>query len=226
MLREGFKRMDMVKIIKSSKPHLVGMVGQIAEITRTHVVLDIGEELIPVCVDIEDIEKVYSKPEFKKSEPFELKKGMMVKFYKYTEPKIIDLVDENKVWSEGDFVYKDEIDLESTIKLNGIDLEKEKKELKLDSGKLRYDLLPFEQLEEIVKVLTYGANKYAPNNWKLVQEPIDRYKAATLRHLSAYMQGEELDQESGLPHLAHAGTNILFLLSFVQFPDPEVLKVV
>ena len=103
-----------------------------------------------------------------------------------------------------------------------------KKGLKLDDGKLRYDLLPFEQLEEIVKVLTYGANKYEPNNWKLVQEPIDRYKAATLRHLSAYMQCEELDQESGLHHLAHAGTNILFLLSFekykIKFEDDEYLE--
>ena len=88
------------------------------------------------------------------------------------------------------------------------------KGLKLDNGKLRFDLLPFDSVEKIVEVLTYGANKYAPNNWRKVDNPIERYKAATFRHLSAYMQGEYLDKESGLPHLAHAGANILFLINF------------
>jgi hypothetical protein len=87
--------------------------------------------------------------------------------------------------------------------------------LKHDGGKTRYDLVPFDALEQIAKVLTYGAAKYGPNNWRhVVNEPgQNRYLAAILRHVSAYARGEIVDQESGLPHLAHAACSCLFLLS-------------
>jgi hypothetical protein len=83
-----------------------------------------------------------------------------------------------------------------------------------DSSKIRMDLLPFDSLEEISKVLTFGAKKYAPNNWKFVENPVERYEAAMLRHISAYKQGELLDSETGLPHLAHAACCLMFLISF------------
>ena len=82
--------------------------------------------------------------------------------------------------------------------------------LKLDSEKPRWELLPLKTVEDIVKVMTYGAKKYAPNNWKLV-EPKERYLAAALRHITAWQSGEIIDPESGLPHLAHALTSLLFL---------------
>jgi hypothetical protein len=43
----------------------------------------------------------------------------------------------------------------------------------------------------------------------------ERYKEALARHVIAYLEGEDLDsgpEGSGLPHLAHAGINVLFLL--------------
>jgi hypothetical protein len=83
---------------------------------------------------------------------------------------------------------------------------------KFDTGKLRWDLLPLDCIEEVVKILTFGANKYGPNNWQGVEE--DRYFAALMRHLSASRQGEMNDSESGLSHLSHAMCNILFLLWF------------
>ena len=89
-------------------------------------------------------------------------------------------------------------------------------EVKKDKGKLRYDLVPFHALDEIAKVLTYGQEKYPEpeNNWFVVSKPKDlkRYKAAVLRHMSRVMQGEELDDESGLRHLAHIATNCLFIM--------------
>lgn len=85
---------------------------------------------------------------------------------------------------------------------------------KYDSDKVRMDLLPFDSLEEIAKVLTFGAKKYGENNWKLVDNPLIRYEAALLRHITAYKNGELLDQETGLPHLAHAGCCLLFMISF------------
>lgn len=83
---------------------------------------------------------------------------------------------------------------------------------KFDDGKLRFDLLPEGALEEIVKVLGYGARKYAPDNWKKVPDARRRYFAAAMRHIMAWHSGEEKDPESGLSHLAHAGCCILFLL--------------
>lgn len=85
---------------------------------------------------------------------------------------------------------------------------------KYDGGKPRWDLLPLSTIEEVVKVLTFGANKYGDNNWQLVNEAQKRYFAALLRHLTAYQRGEKVDSESGLSHLAHAATNLVFLLHF------------
>lgn len=83
-----------------------------------------------------------------------------------------------------------------------------------DLGKLRYDLLPPNALREVVKVLTYGAAKYAPDNWQVVDDAKARYTAALMRHFEAWRDGETLDPDSRLPHLAHAACNALFLLWF------------
>lgn len=85
---------------------------------------------------------------------------------------------------------------------------------KYDQGKLRWDLMPPE-IEEVVKVLTYGASKYDDRNW---EKGINygRLIAATLRHLWAWIRGERNDPETGLHHLAHANCDILFLLTYEQ----------
>ena len=86
---------------------------------------------------------------------------------------------------------------------------------KYDAGKPRMDLVlrGFPQgLLEVAKVLTFGANKYAAHAWKNVPNAVSRYEAALLRHLIAHSKGEVVDPESGLPHLAHAACNMMFLL--------------
>lgn len=83
---------------------------------------------------------------------------------------------------------------------------------KHDAGKDRWDLLPLWPVEQVVKVLTFGAAKYGPNNWQLVEGRADRYFAATMRHLTRWRLGESNDPESGLSHLAHAACCVLFLL--------------
>lgn len=83
-----------------------------------------------------------------------------------------------------------------------------------DSGKARWDLLPWGPVGDIVAVLTYGARKYADDNWQIVPDPRRRYFAAAMRRLTAWYSGERRDPESGLPHLAHAGCCLLFLLWF------------
>ena len=83
--------------------------------------------------------------------------------------------------------------------------------LKFDTGKLQYSLIPPETLSALAEVLTFGARKYAPNNWQLVQDGETRYLDAAFRHLEAFRKGETHDPESGLHHLAHLLTNVAFL---------------
>jgi len=81
-------------------------------------------------------------------------------------------------------------------------------------GKTRMDLFPMECMEAISKVLTFGANKYKPNNWKKTQNSKERYRAALLRHMTAMQKGEKIDKESGLTHASHLACNAIFLLWF------------
>lgn len=83
--------------------------------------------------------------------------------------------------------------------------------LKFDTGKLQYSLIPVETTQALAEVLSFGASKYAPNNWQLVENGEQRYLDALYRHLQAYRSGESHDPESGLHHLSHALTNVAFL---------------
>lgn len=82
---------------------------------------------------------------------------------------------------------------------------------KFDSGKLRYDLIPVLAQEEVVKVVTLGAEKYDPENWKRVPEGRRRYYAAAMRHIEAWRKGEKQD-EIGTHHIANAISNLMFIL--------------
>ena len=83
---------------------------------------------------------------------------------------------------------------------------------KFDGGKLQYGLLPPLALRETVKVLTFGAEKYEPDNWRKVPDGHRRYFDAAQRHLWAYKEGEKIDPESGVNHLAHAICCLFFML--------------
>ena len=82
---------------------------------------------------------------------------------------------------------------------------------KHDSGKTRWDLMPWGPVAEVADVLAHGARKYAPDNWRKVPRARDRYFAAAMRHLEAWRSGELRDPESGLPHLAHAICSLIFI---------------
>jgi hypothetical protein len=93
--------------------------------------------------------------------------------------------------------------------------------MKFDDDKLRWDLLPLEPIEELVKVITFGAKKYAPNNWRKVDNGFKRYYAACMRHIVAHMHGELNDAESGISHLAHAICNLVFMYELQEWPIDE-----
>jgi hypothetical protein len=86
--------------------------------------------------------------------------------------------------------------------------------VKHDNGKPRFDLIPPGPMREIAAVFEYGARKYSPDGWYRVEDGFMRYLAAAYRHINARHRGEVLDPESGLPHLAHAVTSLLFLMEW------------
>ena len=81
--------------------------------------------------------------------------------------------------------------------------------MKFDDNKLQFGLLPPEIKLYFAEVLTFGAQKYAPDNWKKVD--VKRYYDAFERHMNAFQLGEKLDSDSGLHHLKHALTNMMFI---------------
>lgn len=92
--------------------------------------------------------------------------------------------------------------------------------VKYDEKKLRFDLIPPRPMQALAEIYTYGAAKYAPRNWEHGIE-YSRIYAAVQRHLHAYWSGQTLDEESALPHLAHAMWGLTALLEF-EFTHPEL----
>lgn len=97
--------------------------------------------------------------------------------------------------------------------------------LRANKGKPRLSLLPMDVLEPIVKVLEFGAQKYAAWNfaegeglsWTEVSESLQR-------HLNAWNSGEDIDPESGESHLGHIGCNLFFLLYYNKYKERYGVK--
>lgn len=88
---------------------------------------------------------------------------------------------------------------------------------KADKGKLELSLVNTQLVKAVAEVRMYGTEKYGNSeNWRKVEPK--RYVDALYRHLLAYIEGDEVDEESGLSHLAHMACNLSFLL------DKEYLK--
>jgi heat shock protein HspQ len=86
---------------------------------------------------------------------------------------------------------------------------------KYDAGKIRWTLLPWRALEQVVAVMEFGAIKYAEGSWSKVPDGRRRYFDAAFRHLIA-SQSETNDPETKLPHLAHAACDVLFTLALTE----------
>lgn len=90
---------------------------------------------------------------------------------------------------------------------------------KLDQEKPNLDLVLGEfarALELVGEVGTAGAIKYTPCGWLHVPNAEQRYLSAALRHYLRHRMGEEVDPDSGQPHLAHMAWNALAVLELNQ----------
>lgn len=91
-----------------------------------------------------------------------------------------------------------------------------KKAKHFDIGKVELQwLLGMSGLDEVAKVGTYGASKYGQSNWRGGSEWM-RYFGSSVRHITKCIRGEWLDDESNLPHLAHAVYNLLILMEWYK----------
>lgn len=87
--------------------------------------------------------------------------------------------------------------------------------VKHDQGKARYDLFYWPFFEQVAAVLEHGADKYGAHNWQKGTN-WGRYIAATIRHITAFAMGEEVDKDSGLSHLAHAACNCMIMFGMAK----------
>ena len=81
------------------------------------------------------------------------------------------------------------------------------------AGKARFDLIPPEPLFDLAAVYTFGATKYKDRNWEKGMSWGICFGAA-MRHLWKWWRGEENDEESDLPHFAHAAWNVFALMAY------------
>ncbi len=84
---------------------------------------------------------------------------------------------------------------------------------KFDGGKPPLGLLSTVAMNEIAQVMAFGAQKYSAHQWRAGMD-WQRLIDAALRHITAFNDGEDLDPESGLSHMAHAACCVMFLLEY------------
>ena len=84
---------------------------------------------------------------------------------------------------------------------------------KFDATKVRLDLLPIDPMMQIANVFGFGAKKYFANSYRQGETVVwSRTYGSIMRHMMAFWSGEDKDPESGLDHLAHAGTQLFILM--------------
>lgn len=118
-----------------------------------------------------------------------------------------------EVYYNGDAIII-ETDIMELIRVGDPEKSTSIKSVKNDiiDDKLRWDLLPMEEIEDIVRVYHAGAKKYGPNTWQDLDDGFERYRAAMFRHLMEYMKGERVDSDTGCFHLAQCAWNCIAML--------------
>ncbi len=112
-------------------------------------------------------------------------------------------------------------EMESISNIRDIPIsEKKSPGTKNDAGKPRISLIPKDAIWGIARGLSYGEKKYGTHNFRNGIE-YSRLADACLRHLTAWLECENIDSESGNSHLDHALAS-LAMLKFMEVHRPEM----
>ena len=79
----------------------------------------------------------------------------------------------------------------------------------------RYSLIPVPALDIMAQLYGFGAEKYEAHNWRNGYEWSKSFDSL-FRHAAAALDGEDIDPETGLPHLAGAAFHCFTLMVFMQ----------
>ncbi|NLZ73775.1 MAG: hypothetical protein GX905_08185 [Bacteroidales bacterium] len=126
-----------------------------------------------------------------------------------------------------DVIYEENESTESETnnEASNIEVKEEGSQaLRYNSGKTRYGLIPDYALNELAKVFTFGAEKYSDDNWRKGL-PFSNCLDSLERHIKKFRIGQDIDEESGLHHLAHAMANCAFLMEYtITHPEKDDRK--
>lgn len=97
----------------------------------------------------------------------------------------------------------------------------ETESIKQQKGKRRWDVFPWQECEEVVKVFEYGTQKYGePFKYRTPEAKagisIAEWLAAIQRHIFELYKGNSIDNESGCHHLAHIAANALMAIAGIE----------
>lgn len=93
--------------------------------------------------------------------------------------------------------------------------------LRFNAGKPPFHLIDPYFLEDLARVLDFGRQKYAEDNWRKGLS-VNECLSSLQRHVMAIQKGEDFDEETGLPHSAHIACNAQFLHFMLdQRPDMD-----
>lgn len=82
--------------------------------------------------------------------------------------------------------------------------------------KVPLQLIPPAALIYMGQALKEGARKYGAYNWRENDVEVMTYIGATMRHVAAYLDREDIDPESGNHHLAHALASLAILVDSIE----------
>jgi len=101
-------------------------------------------------------------------------------------------------------------------------MSEETKSLRHNSGKPKWSMVHFKSIEELPRVLEFGSIKYDRGNWMLGLD-LNEIKDSMQRHLAELIDGNELDEESGLHHIGHIMCNCMFYMYHKNKQDEKQL---
>jgi hypothetical protein len=90
--------------------------------------------------------------------------------------------------------------------------------LKPAAGKPPLQLLEPAFLVAVADAMGTGFQNYGQRSYVTPGNRYMTYLGAAMRHLMAWAAGEDIDPDSGLPHLAHAGASVMILYTLTRYP--------